>query len=277
MKPRPLGRTGLQVSPIGFGCGPTAGLMLTGTAAQRRDAVACALDSGINYFDTAPGYGDAVSESNLGEVLSELKARPHVATKVALSFDELDAIAPTVERSVEASLRRLRVNELAVIQLHNRIGARRAPKASFGTGAVLSVEDVQGPEGVVATLQRLRQRGLVRAFGCTAFGGDADAVRTVIDSDAFEVLSIHYSLLNESAFKAGVGHGDRDYAGLGAHGAARGMGLVALRVLEGGALAQSANAAIRFALGRVEVSTVLIGFSDTTQVLEAVKHASSGG
>ena len=60
MKRRPLGRTGLSISEIGFGCGPTAGLMVRGDDKMRRDAVARALELGIDYFDTAPAYGDTL-------------------------------------------------------------------------------------------------------------------------------------------------------------------------------------------------------------------------
>src|SRR5271155_793961 len=111
VKLRKLGRTGLIVSEIGFGCGPTGGLLVRGTPAERREALACALDLGINYFDTAPGYGSGASESNLGETLQSLRASAVVATKVALDRDSLGDIRGFIERSVEDSLRRLRRQE----------------------------------------------------------------------------------------------------------------------------------------------------------------------
>src|ERR671937_522818 len=83
---RALGRTGLQVSALGFGCGAVGGLMVAGDRAEQRGAVARALDAGITYFDTAAGYGDGRSEENLGRVLGELNAwgRVVVGTKVRL-------------------------------------------------------------------------------------------------------------------------------------------------------------------------------------------------
>ena len=109
MKQRRLGRTGLSISEIGFGCGPTAGLMVRGDAAARRDAVARALALGIDYFDTAPVYGDTLSEQYLGETLRELGAQPMIATKIALELADLVDIAGAVTRSVEASIARLGV------------------------------------------------------------------------------------------------------------------------------------------------------------------------
>ncbi|MET0660421.1 MAG: aldo/keto reductase, partial [Steroidobacteraceae bacterium] len=237
-----MGRTGLTVSEIGFGCGPTAALMIQGSAAQRREAVACALDLGINYFDTAPGYADTVSETHLGRVLSELDARPFIATKVALSFDQLDDIGGTIERSVEGSLRRLQVNELAVIQLHNRIATERAPRGELGNAAVLSLDDVLGPNGVAAAFERLRSRGLMRFSGCSAYGGDMQVLECVIDSDRFDVLTVHYSVLNRTAWAPHADAPVRNYGSIGTRASARQMGIVALRVLEGGALTADAPA-----------------------------------
>src|SRR5207244_2210621 len=74
MKYRPLGKTGFRVSEIGFGCGDNAGLIVNGTAAERREVVERALAVGINYFDTADHYGDGKSERNLGETLREIGA-----------------------------------------------------------------------------------------------------------------------------------------------------------------------------------------------------------
>jgi L-galactose dehydrogenase/L-glyceraldehyde 3-phosphate reductase len=51
---RALGRTGLRISALGFGCGNVGGLMVRGAPAERERAVARALELGVNYFDTAP-------------------------------------------------------------------------------------------------------------------------------------------------------------------------------------------------------------------------------
>ena len=72
MNYRTLGRTGLRVSEVAFGCGNVGGLLVRGTHQDQLDAVTRALELGINYFDTAPGYGDGRSETNLGHVLMRL-------------------------------------------------------------------------------------------------------------------------------------------------------------------------------------------------------------
>jgi aryl-alcohol dehydrogenase-like predicted oxidoreductase len=291
MKRRQLGRTGLSVSEIGFGCGPTAGLMVRGDARTRRDAVARALEFGIDYFDTAPAYGDTLSEINLGETLRALDAKPVIATKIALELSDLGDISGAVTRSVEASIARLGVKRLDLVQLHNRVAAVRAAKADIGTGAMLMVDDVLGANGVVPSLQRLRSRGLVAQIGCCAYGGEPAAVAKLIDSGAFATVLVYYNLANPSAFGP-CPPGRRDYARLGARAAAAGMGAIALRVLDGGvlfgnpapdikALAQEARTdvpalALRFVLSNERIATALVGFSDVGQIEAACAAAEAG-
>src|ERR671919_2321788 len=90
MEYRELGRTGLRVSMLGFGCGNVGGLIIRGAQQDRVRAVARAMEAGINYFDTAPSYGNGQSEQNLGQVLRELKAdEAHVGTKARVSAAEI--------------------------------------------------------------------------------------------------------------------------------------------------------------------------------------------
>src|SRR5262245_65534247 len=87
MQRRTLGKTGVELAVLGFGCGAVGGLMVRGTAADQERAVARALELGINYFDTAPLYGDGESERNLGRVLKTLRPNVIVGTKVRIPED----------------------------------------------------------------------------------------------------------------------------------------------------------------------------------------------
>jgi L-galactose dehydrogenase/L-glyceraldehyde 3-phosphate reductase len=290
MRYRPFGGNGFEVSEIGFGCGPTAGLLIDGSPQERRKVIEYALRIGINYFDTAAAYGGGKSEENLGLTLAELSARPVVATKVTLTWDDIENIPHAVEASVDESLARLRMERLDVLHLHNRIGEARAVRSPHGSGALLSVADVLGERGVVETLRRLQSDGRVGVIGCCAFGGEQEAVTAIIDSGAFSSVLVNYSLLNATAWNHPPPPNAIDYGGIGARAAARGMAVVALRVLEGGILSnlrQSATSppemlqalgkgkrdlasvAIRFALSNAEIASVLIGFSDERQVRHA--------
>ncbi len=128
MERRALGRTGLEVSALGFGCGAVGGLMVRGDPGAQRRAVERALAAGVRYFDTAPGYGDGRSEESLGRVLGEIGAGAAgavVGTKLRLDPAAATAGGEGVERAVRellaASLRRLGRERVDLLQLHNRI------------------------------------------------------------------------------------------------------------------------------------------------------------
>src|SRR5436190_13098429 len=122
----PLGKTTILVSRLSFGAGPISTLMVGSDDDRQREAVAHAIERGINWFDTAATYGGGASEANLGRVLEELEAASnvHVATKVRLMPDDLADIRSAVRRCVEGSLQRLRLPRVTLLQLHNSITAR---------------------------------------------------------------------------------------------------------------------------------------------------------
>ena len=99
MEKRHLGRTGLEVSLLTFGCGAVGGLMTAGRAADQDRAVAWARDNGINHFDTAPLYGQGASEENLGRALGRDRAGVIVSTKVRLSEADQADLAGAIRAS----------------------------------------------------------------------------------------------------------------------------------------------------------------------------------
>src|SRR5580700_8142685 len=110
MEKRRLGKTGLDVSLLGFGCGAVGGLMVGGAPADQERAVARALELGINYFDTAAQYGHGRSEENLGRVLKALKPDIYVGTQVRLPpTTEPGQIAAGIAAALDASLARLQL------------------------------------------------------------------------------------------------------------------------------------------------------------------------
>src|SRR5262249_21807144 len=137
MEQRTLGRTGIKVSVLGFGCGAVGGLMVRGAPADQERAVARAVERGITYFDTAASYGDGASETNLGRVLQTLRPEITIGTKFTVLPEDGSHIGDAIARSLEASLKRLGRDSVDLLQLHNRIarsGADRplAPEAVLG-------------------------------------------------------------------------------------------------------------------------------------------------
>lgn len=194
MKQRTLGRTGLAVSEIVFGGGWVGGILIHKDDDTKRAAIRRALDAGINWIDTAPAYGDGKSEEALGWLLQEVDASPRLSTKVLLDVKRLDDIAGQVERSLSASLARLRRDRVDLVFLHN-------PIASATNDQQIGIEQVIGPGGVLDAFEGMRDRGLVGHFGITALG-DVPAVRTVLESGRVEAAQVYYNMLNPSAGRA---------------------------------------------------------------------------
>ncbi|MBV9782915.1 MAG: aldo/keto reductase [Acidisphaera sp.] len=309
MQTRTLGRTGLTVSVLGFGCGAVGGLMVRGDPADQERAVALAIERGINYFDTAPQYGDGQSERNLGRVLGKLRPDVIVGTKLRLKPAEKTGIAGAVAAGMEASLQRLGRDRVDLYQLHN-------PITADGSGESLTPRSVL--EEVVPAFEALRRQGKTRWLGITAIG-DTAALHAVIDAGLFDTAQVPYNLLNPSAGGAmPPGSSGQDYGDLLGRLQRAGMGAIGIRVLAGGALSGSAErhpiagpppepigsgpdyaadvaraqtllplvreghaetlaeAAIRFAIGHPAMSTTLIGIATPAQFEAAVRGAEKG-
>ena len=188
MQFRTFGRTGMQLSVLGFGCGAVGGLMVRGDPADQERTIARAIAAGVNYFDTAVLYGDGASEENLGRVLRKLKpADVIVGTKVRLPPGGRGRIADAMTMSLDGSLVRLGLDRVDIFHLHN-------PVTETGGGSSLSVSQVL--DDVVPAFERLRGHGKIRFLGITALG-DTAALRQVIDAGAFDsarlstICSIH--------------------------------------------------------------------------------------
>ena len=182
---------------------------------------------GINYFDTAPSYGDGQSETNLGQALKELSAGVYVGTKFRVTTHEPGRIKGNVISSVEESLTRLQRERVDLIQMHNHVASE------VGSGSV-TPEEALGE--VVDALRELREQGKVRFWGMTAVGETA-ALRRVIASAELNSVQSVYNLVNPSAgYAVPPGFDMPDYGNLIERASANGMGVLVIRVLAAGAL-----------------------------------------
>src|SRR2546425_4324983 len=233
MEMRVFGRTRMQLSMLGFGCGAVGGLMVRGDPLDQERTIARAIAVGVNYFDTAVQYGNGESEKNLGRVLQKLKpANVAVGTKVRLPPSEFGRIADAVTMSLEGSLARLRLDRVDIFHLHNAI-------TETGGGLALSVRQALGE--VVPAFERLRQQGKTRFLGITAVG-DTAALHQVIDARAFDSAQVSYNMLNPSAAAAlPANYPAQDYARLFERTQAAGVGVIGIRVLAAGALTGSTD------------------------------------
>jgi aryl-alcohol dehydrogenase-like predicted oxidoreductase len=231
MEMRVFGRSGLEVSILGFGCGAVGGLMVRGAPADQERTIARALEAGVNYFDTAVQYGNGASETNLGRVLKALKPKSAiVGTKIGFRPDELGRIDEAASRSLEGSLRRLGMERIDIFHLHN-------PVSTTGGGETVSATQVI--DEVAPAFDKLRRQGKLRLLGFTAIGETA-AIEQVIASRLFDGAQVVYNMLNPSAARAlPARYPAQDYGNLFGQTQAAGVGVVGIRVLAGGALSGS--------------------------------------
>ncbi len=235
MDKRRLGRSAIEVSPIGFGSfkiGRNTGVKYPDAYdLPDDDAVARLIDGlldlGINYIDTAPAYG--LSEERLGAVLSGRRGDIVLSTKVGETFENgrstYDFSAEGIRASVQRSLQRLRTETIDIVFIHSDGNDMR----------------IMAETDAVPTLTALRDEGVVRAIGLS--GKTVEGARAALSWS--DVLMVEYN------------DHDRAHGGVIAEAAQRGVGIVVKKGLSSGRLA--AEPAIRFVLGTGGVGSLVVG------------------
>ncbi|MEQ7004818.1 aldo/keto reductase [Actinopolymorpha sp. B17G11] len=209
---RTLGRSGLAVSPIGFGCWAIGGPAFRdgnpiGWGKVDDDesvaAIHAALDAGVTFFDTANIYGAGHSERVVGRALAGRRDEVVIATKFGNLFDEeakraigRDASPTSIREQCDASLARLGVDVIDLYQFH--IG---------------DYDPVQA-ETVVATLEELVDAGKIRSFGWST--DDPERAGVFARSQHCAAIQLHANVIDdnpamvdllESAGLAGINRG----------------------------------------------------------------------
>ena len=188
MQYRRFGKTDWQVSEIGLGGSwfygrPEFGLKPFSYGAR---IVERALELGINYFDTAPLYGQGRSEEVLGAALKGVTEPYYLATKVGYYPEPFDYTRDTVWRGFEASLKRLQRDKVDLLQIHE------AEQAGW--------DGIFGADRTLETLLEIQEQGLTKHIGLT--GSDLALMRDVLkESDVFVsvITFLKYDLLTQEA------------------------------------------------------------------------------
>ena len=189
---RPLGETGLQVSPLCVGCAPLGNMPGTFAYSVKEEqalATLRAIFAGpINFLDTAASYGDGESERRIGLVLRELGGLPSgfvLASKADRDLQTGEFSGAQMRRSVERSLQLLGIEQLQLLYLHD-------PEH-------ISFEQAMAPGGPVEVLQRCQEEGLIAHLGIA--GGPIDLMTRYVETDLFQVAISHnrYTLLSAEA------------------------------------------------------------------------------
>jgi len=227
IKKRILGRTGVEVTELGFGGIPI--IPLPQDKAVR--ILHRALDRGINYLDTARAYG--TSETKIGEVMKTRREECFLATKTHFYG------AQEARQALKTSMKELQTNVIDLYQIHDLSSRERYEKA-------------MGKGGALEELFRARDRGRVRFLGVT--GHNIELLMEALDSGHFDAILCVYNLAIPDA---------KDV--LLPKAQSMNVGVAVMKPLSGGALfALSKNRitpheALRFVLSNPNITTALGG------------------
>ena len=307
MNYRYFGNKGFKISEIVFGAGAVGGLIIKKNHETRLEAFSEALNLGINWIDTAPAYGDGLSEQHLGELLPNFSDHEiRVSSKIQIRHEHLADIKGEIEKSLESSLKRLNVEAIDLIQLHTPVTEVRGDFKGSASHDSLGISDVLDKDGVLEALSELKNSGMAKLIGFTGFG-DTDALKLMVKTGAFDAIQVYYNVLNPSAgtivpnnFTA------HNYKELINDCHEFGMGILNIRALAAGAVAgnsiggtpaalspgstsnadeiradilrkvlnidtsQAVNLAIQYVLENKKISGVVVGFSEIEHIRQAV-------
>ena len=230
MDTRNFGTTDIKASSVVFGGGFVGGIIIDADDDTRRQAIRMALDGGINWFDTAPMYGQGKSEQALGWLLAEIDDDPIVSTKVNLDTTRLDDIVGQVEKSLASSLELLGRQSVDVVHLHNRITPTTQDRD-------MTVERVIGPGGALEALEEMQRQGLTRYIGITALG-DKACCTEVVNTGRIQSAQVYFNMINSTAGRTSRHNfPGQDFSGLLQACSDQGVGTMGIRVFAAGILA----------------------------------------
>ncbi|MBI4401807.1 MAG: aldo/keto reductase [Nitrospirae bacterium] len=195
MRYRRLGRTGFQVSEIGFGAWGIGGSFWIGAQdAESLAALHAAIDAGVNFIDTALVYGDGHSETLVGQVVRARSERIYVASKVpplnghwpALPDDRVpDAFPPShIIKSTEKSLRSLKLDCLDLQQLH------------------VWRDEWLRDESWLQALLKLKADGKIRAIGVSINDHEPESALKLVRSELIDAVQVIYNIFDQSPAQA---------------------------------------------------------------------------
>ena len=179
-----LGRTGLEVTQLGYGSmgvrGPRTWGIRVVSEQEAESFLNGVLDAGINFVDTSPDYG--ISEQRIGQYISSRRSEFYLATKCGCAYTqhedhlEIDHVwkKEVIERNIETSLRRLRTDYVDILQFHGG-----------------DAETLQR-EGLIDVLVSLREQGLIRWIGMSS---SLPRLPALIELGIFDTFQIPYSCL----------------------------------------------------------------------------------
>jgi predicted aldo/keto reductase-like oxidoreductase len=161
---RTLGKTGIEVSILGFGSGSR--FLMYEKEDKALEALSRALDLGITYIDTAHSYGNGKSEERIGRLMPERRKSITLATKLSART------ADDARRQIELSLKRLQTDRLDVLHIHALSGPE-------------DLAAIEKPDGILKALYEAREQKVTRAIGITCHASPV-ALKSALERHDFD-------------------------------------------------------------------------------------------
>lgn len=255
MRYRLFGQTGIELSVLGFG----ALRLPFADEAESVRVIQHAFKSGINYIDTAPYYGDGLSEPIVGKALKGWRDQVYISTKNPIE----DASGVNFRHRLEKSLKNLDVDYIDFYHM-------------WGINWETFTDRIIKPNGPLAEAKRAKAEGLIRHISFS-FHGKPEELIKLIDTGEFESVLCQYNLLDRSN-EAAIAHAQKCGLGVIVMGPVGGGRLgITSPVIQGlipGGVKSSPEIALRFVLANPGVNIALSGMENIKMVNENVAVAS---
>lgn len=257
---RVLGRTGLKVTPIGYGASRT----------MEPSLVEHALERGINFIDTGRSYFSGRNETMVGSVLRGKRSDIIVQSKISLRIRESGEEIKTksfyqrVQRdmtaSLEASLRALQTDYIDIMLLHG-----------------VQTEGILHHESILTFFEKVKKDGLIRSHGFSSHTRHVPVLRAAVDRDFYDVAMIPYNHKGSYIHSNSGRYSEWDQPALEKElkrASEREMGLIAMKTCSAGPLAPqrggspSFSEALKWVIERPVVHTSAVAMASFAEIKE---------
>ena len=301
MEKRPFGRLG-EISALTLGGG---GIGQVFGSTSREEAVATvreAVEAGITFLDVAPSYGNGEAESVIGEAFGgRLPDGVHISTKYSVGNPAAEEVPALLEKSLDESLRCMRLERVDLFFLHGRIIPDNAVGRYQGTPRTLFMEVVR------PAYERLVGSGRIGAWGITGIGVPAAVIESIGEEPPPAAAQVIANLLDSPGGLKRFDEPARPREIIAAANR-RGVAVMGIRVVQAGALTDAldrevaddhaemvdyrraepfralakemgespASLAHRYALSMEGIATVVLGVKNRTELRECVEAEAKG-
>ena len=261
-----FGRTGIQVSRLGFGCMRFPSREVDGKKVfDEEESIRMmhrAMELGVNYFDTAPGYCEKQSEIIVGKALKGRRDKVYLSTK----YPSEEASGDDLERKLETSLKKLDTDYIDFYHM-------------WGISLKTFVERLDTPDGPMARARKLRDAGVIRHISFSFHDAPENMIEILRRGEGvFASVLCQYNLLDRAnedaiayAHEQGLGVTIMGPVGGGRLGAPSKV----IQDLLPGKVQSSAEMALRFVMNNRNVNIALSGMSSMDMVEENAAVASN--